>query len=157
MVCNQDLCGYVPMTLVEGLKRRVNKHLHRWLGIPPSFTSVGLYIRSGQLQLLLSSVVEFKVAKYRAVMMYRDSGDEKIRGADVTTRAGHKWAADAAVAQAERRLKLNDMIGSQCMGRQGLRTTHFQQWGKADLMQRREMIQAKFDTWRRKSEGLGQG
>lgn len=57
----------------------MNKHLRKWLRIPPSFTSVGLYIRSGQLQLTLSSVVEeFKVAKCRAVIMYRDSSDKKI-------------------------------------------------------------------------------
>ncbi len=54
----------VPMTSVEGVERRVNENLCRWLRIPPSFTSIGLKIRSGQLQLLLSSVVkEFKVAK----------------------------------------------------------------------------------------------
>lgn len=98
-------------------------------------------------------MVELKVAKCRPVMMYRDSGEKKIRGADIITRSGHKWAADAAVAQAERRLKLKDIIRNQSMGRQGLGTTHFQQWGKADLMQRREMIQ-EFDTWR-KSKVLG--
>ncbi|RXN04866.1 hypothetical protein ROHU_009463 [Labeo rohita] len=48
----------VPMTSVERVERKINKYLRRWLGIPPSFTSVGLYIRSGQLQLPLSSVVE---------------------------------------------------------------------------------------------------
>lgn len=76
------------MTSMEGIKRRVNKHLRRWLGIPLSFMSVRLYIRSGQLP--LSSVVEeFKVAKCRAVMMYRDSSDEKVRDAGITTRSGH--------------------------------------------------------------------
>lgn len=75
------------MTTVEGVERRVNKHLRKWLGIPPSFTSVGLYTRSGQVQLPLSSVVEeFKVAKCRVVMMYQDSTDEKVRRAGVTTR-----------------------------------------------------------------------
>lgn len=77
----------VAMTTMEGTERRMNKHLRRWLSIPPSFTSVVLYIRSGQLQLPLSSVVEeFKVAKCRAVMMYRDSTNEKV--AHVTTRSG---------------------------------------------------------------------
>lgn len=53
---------YQDMTAVEGIERRANKHLRKWLGIPPSFTSLGLYIRLGQLP--LSSVVEeFKVAK----------------------------------------------------------------------------------------------
>ena len=76
----------VPMTAVEGVEKRVNKHLRKWLGIPPSFTSVGLYIRSGQLQLPLSSVV--KEFKCRIVMMYQDSNDEKVRNAGVTTRSG---------------------------------------------------------------------
>lgn len=134
----------VPMTAVEGIERRVNKNLHRWLGILPSFTAVGLFIRSGQLQLPLSSVVEeFKVAKCRALMMYKGSNDEKVRGAGVTTRSGRKWAADTSLAQAEGMLKLKDIIGNPCIGRQELGTTHFQQWGKADLRQRREMIQAE--------------
>lgn len=72
-VCYQELLPTiyeVPMTSVEGIKRQIIKHRLKWLWIPPSFTSVGLYIRSGQLQLPLSSVIEeFKVAKYRAVMM----------------------------------------------------------------------------------------
>ncbi|XP_034721949.1 uncharacterized protein LOC117940937, partial [Etheostoma cragini] len=74
----------VPMTCVEGMERKINKYLRKWLGIPPSFTAVGLYIRSGQLQLPLSSVVEeFKVAKCRVVMTYRDSQDEQVRHAGV--------------------------------------------------------------------------
>ena len=38
----------VPITSVEGMERKFNKPLRRWLGIPTSFTE-GLYIRSGQL------------------------------------------------------------------------------------------------------------
>lgn len=54
------------MTTVEGIERKINKRLRRWLGVPPSFSSVGLYIRSGWLQLPLSSAMEeFKVAKCR--------------------------------------------------------------------------------------------
>ncbi|RXN28661.1 reverse transcriptase [Labeo rohita] len=92
----------VPMTSVERVERKINKYLRRWLGIPPSFTSVGLYIRSGQLQLPLSSVVEeFKVAKCRVIMTYRDSQDEQVRQAGILTRSGRKWAAASSVAQAE--------------------------------------------------------
>ncbi|KAK0140163.1 hypothetical protein N1851_022917 [Merluccius polli] len=134
----------MPMTAVEGIERKVNKHLRKWLGIPPSFTSVGLYIRSGQLQLPLSSVVEeFKVAKCRAVMMLKDSPDKMVRGAGVTTRSGCKWAADRHVERAESMLKLKDIIGNPCMGRQGLGSTHFQQWTKADPRQRSDMVQAE--------------
>lgn len=27
----------VPLTAVEGVERKDNKHLRRWLGVPPSF------------------------------------------------------------------------------------------------------------------------
>lgn len=42
------------------------EEVRKWLGVQASFMSVGLYIRSGQLQLPLSSVIEeFRVAKCR--------------------------------------------------------------------------------------------
>ncbi|CAB1413619.1 unnamed protein product [Pleuronectes platessa] len=43
----------------------------------------------------------------------------------------------------ESMLKLRDTIETQCTGRQGLGTSHFQQYGKADTKQRRAMIQKK--------------
>lgn len=52
-----------PMAVVEGGERKVNKHLQKQFAIPPSFTAA-VYIRSGQLQLPLSSMEEdFTVAK----------------------------------------------------------------------------------------------
>ncbi|CAC5418562.1 unnamed protein product [Mytilus coruscus] len=38
-------------TTVEAIERKINSHLRRWLGVPPSFTAIGLYSRSSQLQL----------------------------------------------------------------------------------------------------------
>lgn len=55
-----------PITVVEGTERKINKHLRRWLGIPPSFSSMGLYIRSGQLHLPLSSVVGVQGGKMQS-------------------------------------------------------------------------------------------
>ncbi|XP_050950461.1 uncharacterized protein LOC127153451 [Labeo rohita] len=55
---------------------------------------------------------EFKVAKCRAVMMCKDSCNEKVRDAGIITRSGHKWAADTSVAQAKSMLKLKDIIGN---------------------------------------------
>ncbi|XP_032371806.1 uncharacterized protein LOC116689383 [Etheostoma spectabile] len=148
----------VPMTCVEGMERKINKYLRKWLGIPPSFTAVGLYIRSGQLQLPLSSVVEeFKVAKCRVVMTYRDSQDEQVRHAGIITRSGRKWAADSSVAQAESMLRLRDVVGAPCTGRQGLGTSQFQQWRKAGKSDRRAMIQEevrKLEEERRRSRAV---
>ncbi len=127
----------VLLSTVEEMERKFNKHLRRWLGIPPSFTSLGLYIRSGQLQLPLSSVVEeFKVAKCRLSLTYRDSRDQLTREAGVRTRSGRKWAASTAINQAECSLRTKDIIGNPCTGRQGLGMAHFQQWSSPPLGRR---------------------
>jgi len=53
----------IPTTAVEVLELTVNKHLRRWIGVPPSFTNLGLYGKTTNLQLPLSSVLEeFKVS-----------------------------------------------------------------------------------------------
>lgn len=84
----------VPISSDEGMERKFNKILQRWLRIPPSCTSIGFYIRSGQLQLPLSSVVEeFKVAKCRLSLTYRDLQDQLNRKAGIRTISGQKWAA----------------------------------------------------------------
>ena len=48
----------VPSSKIESLERTTSRHLRKWLGIPPSFSSVGLYGKSNQLRLPLSSLVE---------------------------------------------------------------------------------------------------
>ncbi|XP_066271283.1 uncharacterized protein [Branchiostoma lanceolatum] len=134
----------VPMTRVEEMERKVNKHLRKWLGVPPSFTSLGLYSKSSQMQLPLASVTEeYKVAKCRTVMMYRDSQDQQVRQAGVTTRAGRKFVADSLVSKAEGMLILRDIVGITNTGRQGLGSSHFQQWGKASRKERRALIQTE--------------
>ncbi len=123
------------MTSVEGVERRINKYLWRWLGIPPSFTSVGLYRRSGQLQLTLSMVEEYKVA-----MTYRDSQDEQVGHVGVTTSSRRKWVANTIFTPAESMLKLCDMIGRPCTSRQGLETSYFKQLGMRNTKEMRPMI-----------------
>ena len=130
------------LDLLTSIEKKVNNFLRRWLGIPPSFTSVGLYIRSGQLQLPISSISEeFKVAKCRLVMTLRDSRDEKVSQAGVRTRSGRKWAAADAVDSAEGSLRIRDIIGNPCIARQGLGMTHFQQYKTANPGTRRDMVQ----------------
>ena len=63
----------------EAMERCVNSFLHRWLRVPPSFTSIDLYSRTAKLQMPLSSIKEeFKVSKCRLVMPLRDSKDAKV-------------------------------------------------------------------------------
>ena len=44
----------VPLTTVELLERRMNGYLRRWLGVPRSFASIGLYSSGSKLQLPLT-------------------------------------------------------------------------------------------------------
>ena len=51
---------------VEAMERKVSGYLRRWLGVPPSFTSIGLYSNSIELSLpVFSVVVDLNVAKCR--------------------------------------------------------------------------------------------
>ena len=56
----------VTLTRVETIQRHINKYLRKWLGVPPGFTTVGLYSNTAMLKLPIASIVEeFKVAKVR--------------------------------------------------------------------------------------------
>ena len=132
----------IPTSTAEAMERCVNGFLRRWLGVPPSFTSIGLYSRTAKLQLPLSSLVEeFKVSKCRLVMTLRDSKDEKISEAGVQTRTGRKWSASQAVKQAEDMLTIRDIVGNTCVGRQGLGSSKFKPWKAAKGKDRRDMVQ----------------
>lgn len=132
----------ITTTAVECLERTISRHLRRWLGVPPSFTSIGLYGRTNQLQLPLSSLVEeFKVAKTRLVMTLKQSQDGSIRNAGIETRTGRKWSASQAVEQAERRLQHKDIVGITAVGRQGLGNSTTTLWGSAGNTERRSMVQ----------------
>ncbi|XP_063419448.1 uncharacterized protein LOC134702450 [Mytilus trossulus] len=134
-------------TTVESIERKINSHLRRWLGVPPSFTAIGLYSRSPQLQLPLTSTLEeYKVSKSRLVMTLRDSKDSKISEAGIQTRTGRKWSARTAVDQAESILHHKDIVGNTCTGRQGLGMTHFQQWSKATPKEKSSMVQSEIRT-----------
>ncbi|KAK0136941.1 hypothetical protein N1851_026874 [Merluccius polli] len=48
----------VPVSTVEVLERKMNTYLRRWLGVPRSFCSIGLYSTGSKLQLPVTSVVK---------------------------------------------------------------------------------------------------
>ena len=82
----------IATSTVEGFYRLINRHLRRWLGVPPNFTSIGLYDRTNQLKLPMTLIVEeFKVAKERLVVTLKQSTDDLIRKAGIETRTGRKW------------------------------------------------------------------
>lgn len=134
----------VPTTTVERLERVINKHLRRWLGLPPSFTGLGLYTTSGKLQLPVSSLVEeFKVAKARLLMTLKDSPDQCISSAGIELRTGRKWSVCQAVEAAQGRLVHQDIVGNTNKGREGLGLKVRVSWATADKQKRRAMVQGE--------------
>ncbi|XP_052240804.1 uncharacterized protein LOC127851227 [Dreissena polymorpha] len=134
----------IPTSTVDSLESMINKSLRRWFGLPSCMTSIGLYNRTGMLQLPLSSIVEeYKVSKARLVLTLRDSSDMSIRNAGIEVRTGRRWSASNAVEQAESRLRHQDIVGTSCQGRQGLGLNTRQPWSSATTVQRRELVQSE--------------
>ncbi|XP_060584269.1 uncharacterized protein LOC132740392 [Ruditapes philippinarum] len=132
----------VPSSTIQALERITSRHLRKWLGIPPSFSSVGLYGKTNKLQLPLSSLVEdFK--KTRLVLTLSDSPDEQIREAGIVTRTGRKWSATETVSQAKSSLMHKDIVGVTAVGRQGIGATKTLLWSQANQTERRALIQSE--------------
>ncbi|VDI54010.1 Hypothetical predicted protein [Mytilus galloprovincialis] len=107
----------VPMTTVEGMERISNSYLRRWLGVPRSFSSVGLYSLGSKLQLPLKSITEeFKVTK--------EVVDKEVNEED-----------------AESRLKHSEIVGRVAVGRQGLDVTPTAKWRTATVEEKRQLVQ----------------
>ncbi|KAK0143476.1 hypothetical protein N1851_018388 [Merluccius polli] len=96
----------VPISTVEGLERKTNTYLRRWLCVLRSFCSIGLYSTGSKLQLPVTSVVkEYKATKTRQAMMLRDSQDARVRQADIES-------ASRALREAEDRLQNANIVGA---------------------------------------------
>lgn len=131
----------VPTRTVEVLEQVINKHLRCWLGLPPSFTGLGLYTTSGKLQPPVSSLDEnFKVAKARLLMTLKDSPEQCISPAGIELRTSRKWSMSQAVEAAQSRLVHQD-IGMTNRGREGLGLQVLDSWASADKKKRRVMVQ----------------
>ena len=103
----------VSLSTVEVLERIISSYLRRWLNVPRSLSSIGLYSTGPKLNLPLSTLVEkYKVAKVRQAVLLRDSNDKYVSGADIKLRSGRKWQVEEAVKSAEERLRQSDIIGT---------------------------------------------
>ncbi|XP_075893028.1 uncharacterized protein LOC142895694, partial [Nelusetta ayraudi] len=111
----------VPITTVESLERKISSFLRRWLGLPRSLNSPALYGSSNTLRLPFSGLTEeFKVARTREALQYRDSKDCKVSSAGIEVGTGRKWKAAKAVEVAESRLRQKALVGVVAIGRAGL-------------------------------------
>ncbi|KAK0139194.1 hypothetical protein N1851_024122 [Merluccius polli] len=123
----QLLVYEVPVSTVEGLERKMNTYLRRWLGFSRSFCSISLYSTGSKLQL--------------PAMMLRDGQDARVRQVDIEVRTGRKWSANRALREAEDRLHHADIVGSVAQGRLGLGCSTKVSWVKANPKERRGMVQ----------------
>lgn len=87
----------VPVTTVESFQRKISGFLLKWLGLPRSLNSAALFGTSNILQLPFSGLTEeFKVARTREALQYRDSRDGKVSSAGIQVRTGGKWWAESS-------------------------------------------------------------
>ncbi|XP_076079229.1 uncharacterized protein LOC143049501 [Mytilus galloprovincialis] len=144
-----------PLSKVEALERKISACLRRWLGVPRSFSSIGLYSTDTKLQLPMKALTEeYKVTKTRQVMTLRDSKDAKVRGAKVKIRTGRKWKAEEAVKEAETRLKHSVIVGVTAVGRQGFGMTTKPRWDTANEKGRRELVQQEIRQMEEESRNV---
>ncbi|XP_061920230.1 uncharacterized protein LOC133660667 [Entelurus aequoreus] len=132
----------VPVTTVESFERKISSFLRKWLGLPRSLNSAALYGTSNILQLPFSGLTEeFKVARTREALQYRDSRDCKVSSAGIEVRTGRKWKAEKAVEVAESRLRQKALVGAIATGRAGLGYFPKTQVGQARGKDRRHLLQ----------------
>ena len=102
----------IALSRVKQIEQYSNKYLRKRLGVPPSFSKVGLYTNSGNLLLPISSLVEeFKIGKVCLHMMKKDSADKVIRKAYPEIKLGTKWLAVKVDHEMDCSLCIKDIIG----------------------------------------------
>ena len=67
----------VPMSVMKIMGSKITSSLRKWLGIPPSFTNIGLYGIDTKLQLPFTALTEeCQVGKARMAITIETSRDE---------------------------------------------------------------------------------
>lgn len=123
------------------MERVCSRFIRKWLGVPPSFSSVNLYSRSSLLRLPCSSVIEeFKATKARAACTLSLSKDTKVRHASTEISCGRKWKPLEAVKEAESYWRHQDIVGTVCQGRLGLGNYSVKTWAKSCTQDRRDLV-----------------
>ena len=134
--------------------------MHKWLRVPPCFSKVGLYTNSGNLQPIISSLVEeFKIGKVRLHMMMKNSADEIIRKAYPEIKSGSKWSAVKAAQEAECSLRIKYIIGVTQTNRAGIGNTSKKVFSKVDPKGKRDMVSEEvrvFEEEQRKASAVTQ-
>ena len=137
----------IPISQVERMELLVNKLLKKWLGVPKSFSSIGLFSSSSKLQLPLKSVLDqYQITKVRKVMMLDNSKDSCVNSANIQIDCGRKWKASEAVSNAKQRLMHKDLVGTVVRGREGLGCSPRQSWYGANARQKRQLVEGEVQS-----------
>ena len=111
------------------------------------------------LQLLISSLVEFKIGKVRLHMIMKDSADKIIRKAYPEIKSGRKWSAVKATQEAECSLRIKDIIGVTQTNWAGLGSTSKKVFSKVGPKEKRDMVSEEvrmFEEEQRKASAVTQ-
>ena len=131
----------VPISKVIHIQKMLTGRLKKWLGLPKSFATDCFYSKTGKLQLPYTDVVEeFKTAKARLLVTLKESEDPGVKGAEVRVDGGRKSDTQAAVEEAESRLKMQELTGFPNKGKEGLGLNPRVPFSKADKKEKRKMI-----------------
>ena len=94
------------------------------------------------------------------MVILKQSTDDLIRKAGIETRTGRKWSASQTVAQAESRLRQEDIVGTTVVGKQGLGTTKPRRLSSADGPEKGKMVVEevrKMEEEQRKTKAVAMG
>ena len=131
----------VPISKVMHIQKQLTGRLKKWLGLPKSFATDCLYSKTGKLQLPYTDVVEeFKTSKARLLVTLKQSEDPGVKGAEVRVDGGRKTDTQAAVEEAESRLKMQELTGIPNKGKEGLGLHPRVPFSKASKKEKRKMI-----------------
>ena len=77
------------MSHVEAMKRKINRHVKKWLGVSNGLSNVAIHSSKAKLALPVRSLVEeVKVAKARSFMTLRDSQDPVVKNTQPEVQSG---------------------------------------------------------------------
>ena len=111
----------IAMSKLEELQRKITASLKKWLRIPKSFSKDCMYSKSSKLRLPFTSLEkEYKVAKARNYVTFKESNDPCIKHANISVDRGPKSDTPGEVKEAKERLRMKELTGIPNRGREGL-------------------------------------
>ena len=125
---------------VEEMKRKINQYTRKWLGLPPSISSIALYSRSARMRLPLRSIVEeYKISKIGTQWSLNNSKDNRVREVMPQLRSGRKFRAQEEIEKSQAILAFEEIRGPIQVDH-GVGWNHFERWSTADAPAKAAMI-----------------